>query len=120
MHSESGADLGVSPSKMASSIGYAILGQGVGSLLWNPLARSIGRRPTYLIACVIYIPFVAWTGQAKTYLSWCLARTFTGLTAAWTQTLPPTSIADVFVVEVRGAKMATYSIPNLIAPVIAP
>lgn len=101
-------------------MGYSILGQGVGSLLWNPLSRSIGRRPTYLIASFIYMPMVIWECQAKSYGSFCAARVFTGLTAAWSQTIPPTSIADIYVVEVRGRKMATYSIPNLIGPVIAP
>jgi MFS family permease len=57
---------------------------------------------------------------SKTYISFCIARVFAGLTSAFSQTVPPSTIADIFVKDIRGHKMSMFGVAVIIAPVVAP
>ena len=74
----------------------------------------------YILGSFLFMPMVVWEARAQGYASYCVARVFAGLFSAWSQTVPPATIADIFVVEVRGRKMSTFAIPVVIGPVIAP
>jgi multidrug resistance protein len=111
---------GVTPSLIAQSIGYSLLGIAVGPIFYNPLSRTIGRRPTYLLGSALFIPCVIWLALSKDYAVFCAARFFAGFFSAFSQTVPPASIADIYPPERRGDKMSLYGVACLLAPAISP
>ncbi|KAM0756080.1 MFS general substrate transporter [Meredithblackwellia eburnea MCA 4105] len=115
-----GGAFGVSPALIPDSIGYNLLGLGIGPFIFNPLSKTLGRRLTYLIGAGLFIPFVIFMALAKTYTTFCVARALAGLVSGWSQTVPPSTIADIFVKEVRGSKMSAYAVMVIIAPSVAP
>lgn len=67
----------------------SLLGIAVGPVLWNPLSQTIGRRYTYLIGSLLYLPCIVWCAESKSYVSFAVARVFAGLCSAFSQTVPP-------------------------------
>lgn len=67
----------------------SLLGIAVGPILWNPLSQTIGRRYTYLIGSLLYLPCIVWCAESKSYVSFAVARVFAGLCSAFSQTVPP-------------------------------
>lgn len=84
------------------------------------LSKTIGRRPVYLIGSVLFLAMTAWLAAAKSYESFAAARFFSGFFSAFSQTVPPASIADIYQKEVRGDKIAWYGLACIIAPSISP
>lgn len=119
-HRQVGETLGVAPGDIANALGYNLLGCAVGSLLWNPLSRSLGRRPVYIMGSVLFIPICIWQALANNYACFAIGRVVAGITTSWSQTIPPASIADIYVPQVRGAKMSIFAVPTVLGPVIAP
>jgi MFS family permease len=101
---------GVTPGAIANTIGYNLLGIAIGPLFYNPLSKTIGRRPTYLLGSVLFIPMVIWMACSKTYISFAVARAFAGLTSSFSQTVPPSTVADIYRKEVRGDKMSLFGL----------
>ncbi|KAJ9111664.1 hypothetical protein QFC19_001023 [Naganishia cerealis] len=114
------AYFGVTPSLVAQSIGYSLLGIAVGPIFYNPMSRTIGRRPTYLLGSALFIPCVIWMALSKNYAVFCAGRFFAGFFSAFSQTVPPASIADIYPPEVRGDKMAIFGVAVILAPAISP
>ncbi|WWC61522.1 uncharacterized protein I303_104106 [Kwoniella dejecticola CBS 10117] len=115
-----GKAFGVSPGQIPKTIGYNLLGIAVGPLFWNPLSRTIGRRPVYLLGSLLFIPCVVWMALSKTYVEFAIARVFAGITSSFSQTIPPATVGDIYVKEVRGSKMSMFAVAVVIAPAIAP
>lgn len=118
--SEVGKSLGVGPGEIANALGYNLLGCGVGSLLWNPLSRSVGRRPVYLIGSLLFIPVCVWEALSNNYACFVVARIMAGVVCSWSQTIPPSSIAEIYVPQDRGKKMSIFGVAVVIGPVIVP
>ncbi|KAJ9118155.1 hypothetical protein QFC22_004059 [Naganishia vaughanmartiniae] len=114
------AYFGVTPSLVAQSIGYSLLGIAVGPIFYNPMSRTIGRRPTYLLGSALFIPCVIWMALSKDYAVFCAGRFFAGFFSAFSQTVPPASIADIYPPEVRGDKMAIFGVACILSPAISP
>jgi MFS family permease len=127
----------VSPAKIPNTIGYNLLGFAVGPLFWNPLSKvtpkfpprlqgilltvqTIGRRTVYLMGSILFIPCAVWMALSPSYTVFCAARVVAGLISSWSQTVPPATIADIFVKEVHGSKMSMFAVGVVIAPPIAP
>ncbi|ORY73633.1 major facilitator superfamily domain-containing protein [Leucosporidium creatinivorum] len=117
---EMGAAFGVSPGMIPNAIGYNLLGIAVGPLFWNPLSKSIGRRPVYLIGSAVFIPCAIWMALSNSYSCFCVARVFAGLSSSWSQTVPPATVADMTVKSKRGDKMSMFGTAVVIAPAVAP
>ncbi|WVQ61881.1 uncharacterized protein L199_000014 [Kwoniella botswanensis] len=115
-----GKAFGVSPGKIPNTIGYNLLGVAVGPLFWNPLSKTIGRRPVYLLGSTLFIPCVIWMAVSNSYTVFAIARVFAGITSAFSQTVPPATVGDIFVKEVRGSKMSMFAVAVVIAPAIGP
>ncbi|CDW96632.1 hypothetical protein [Sporisorium scitamineum] len=104
----------------ANTIGISILGLGTGPLLWNALAESIGRRPTYILAWTLYIPCAVWLSRAGSYNSFAAARYFAGFASSVSQTVPASLISETFQPEHRGAAIAAWTVLLVAGPVTAP
>ncbi len=115
-----GATFGVSPGLIPKAIGYNLLGFAVGPLFWNPLSKTVGRRPVYLLGSFLFLPCAVWMALSPSYACFAAARTVAGLTSAWSQTIPPATIADIFPREVRGDRMSVFGTAVVIAPAVAP
>lgn len=57
---------------------------------------------------------------SPSYACFSVSRLFSGLTSSFSQTVPPATIADIFIKEVRGHKMSMYAVAVVIAPAVAP
>ncbi|KAL1409390.1 hypothetical protein Q8F55_003373 [Vanrija albida] len=115
-----GETFGVTPGAIANCIGYSFLGMAVGPLFWNPLSRTAGRRPVYLLGSVLLLPCAVWLALSPSYGSFAAARVVTGFINSFSQTVPPSTIADIYVERVLGAKMALYVVCIVVAPAVAP
>ncbi|KLT40406.1 MFS general substrate transporter [Cutaneotrichosporon oleaginosum] len=115
-----GAAFDVSPSRIPSTIGYQLLGMAVGPVFWNPLSRTLGRRPVYLIGSVLSLPCCVWLALSNSFPVFAVGRTVMGLIGSFSQTVPPATVADIFRPEIRGHKMSTYGVAVVISPCVAP
>lgn len=115
-----GTAFGVSPGALGNAVGYNLLGLAVGPLFWNPLSRTLGRRPVYLAGSLTFMGACVWMALSPSYISFVLARVFAGMSGAWSQTVPPATIAEIYPKEVRGSKMSAFAVAVVIAPAVAP
>ncbi|BGP44660.1 hypothetical protein JCM10450v2_000474 [Rhodotorula kratochvilovae] len=115
-----GKAFGVSPGEIPNTIGYNLLGLAVGPLVWNPLSKTLGRRPVYLIGSFLFLPCVVWMALSGSYACFSAARVVAGLCSSFSQTVPPATVADIYVKEVRGSKMSMFATAVVIAPAVAP
>lgn len=74
----------------------------------------------YIIGSVLFLAMTAWLAEAKSYDSFAAGRFFSGFLSAFSQTVPPASIADIYPKENRGDKMAWYGLAVIIAPSLSP
>jgi MFS family permease len=58
--------------------------------------------------------------MSNSYSVFCVGRFFAGFFSAFSQTVPPASIADIYSPNVRGDKMAIFGVAVIIAPAISP
>jgi len=82
--------------------------------------QTLGRRPVYLLGSALYIPCAIWMALSQTYVAFSVARVFAGLTVSFSQTVPPSTVSDIFVPQVIGSKMAMYVVAIVTAPAVAP
>jgi MFS family permease len=69
---------------------------------------------------VLFIPCAIWMALSQTYVAFSVARVFAGMTASFSQTVPPSTVSDIFVPAVMGSKMAMYVVAIVTAPAAAP
>ncbi|KAL9939226.1 hypothetical protein V8E36_002039 [Tilletia maclaganii] len=113
------AALDVTIAQVAESIGLGSLGLGVGPLLWNPLSLALGRRPVYLAAWTLFLPCCAWCAAAGSFGSFAAARFCGAFCASVAQTLPATTISEVWSPEYRGTAIAAWTVAMIIGPMLA-
>lgn len=100
------AGLATAIPKVAYFFTSTALTQGVGNLLWMPLANKYGRRPIYIFSFFFYLVCAIWTAFTTSYASFLTARIIMGFFAGAGECLAPLSIADVFFLHQRGLVMA--------------
>ncbi|KAN0065355.1 hypothetical protein ACQY0O_001191 [Thecaphora frezii] len=113
-------DLHATIPAIANTIGISILGLGTGPLLWNPLARSLGRRPAMLFSWTLFVGCAFWLSFATSLKSFSAARFFSGFTAGSSQTIPAMILAETFTPQWRGTAISTWTLLLVLGPVTAP
>ncbi|KAK2592891.1 hypothetical protein QQS21_009423 [Conoideocrella luteorostrata] len=83
--------------------------QGIGNLIWVPMANKWGRRPVYILSYLIYFGASIWAIFDKSYAGFLAARIFMGFGAGAAETIAPISIADIFFLHERGRIMSSYT-----------
>lgn len=73
-----------------------------------------------MIGSFLFLPCIVWEALSPSYNCYAAARVVTGIVSAFSQTLPPASIADIFAPAVRGSKMSIFTVAVVVAPVVAP
>lgn len=89
-------------------VSFSVLSLGIGNLLWVTLLRTLGRRPTFLIAIPLLAIGNIWSAKAESYNS-LLAATIVASVAAGAGEAPISAVvADLFFVQQRGAMMMIF------------
>lgn len=112
--------LDVTVAQVASAIGIGILGLGFGPLIWGPLASSIGRRPTWLLAWSLFFLTTIWISLSGNYANFEASRFLAGFTSSVSQSVPGAQIADVFSQRHRGLCISVWTFAIVSGPVTAP
>lgn len=68
--------------------------QGLGNLIWMPIANKYGRRPVYIISYALYTATAIWLCFEQSYGGFLAGRILMGFAAGAAETLAPVSIAD--------------------------
>jgi len=102
---------------------YWFLATAVACVLSSVSARIFGKRLIYLIAIFILFTSAVWNAAAKTFDSLLASRIFYGLGLGAFESLPWSSIGDMYFVHERGRRIAAYSFLSLggynLAPVLS-
>ena len=88
----------------------------------RPFAIKYGRRPVYLTSNFLLLILCVWLGIAstKTYPMFLVARALLGLVEAPIESIVPSTVADIFFLHERGAKISTYGLSVLAGNEIGP
>ncbi|KAL7798118.1 major facilitator superfamily domain-containing protein [Trichoderma ceciliae] len=83
--------------------------QGIGNIVWVPIANKWGRRPVYILSYVIYFATAVWLIFEKSYAKFLAGRILMGFGSGAAETLAPITIADIFFLHERGRVMSAYT-----------
>ncbi|KFY04313.1 hypothetical protein V491_09390 [Pseudogymnoascus sp. VKM F-3775] len=108
--------------KVAENLSTAIylFGIGSGSLFVGPLAETVGRNPTYLVATFVYLLFVLGSALTPTFGGQVFCRYFVGLFSSATLAINGSSVRDQFRPVKRAFVFPVIAWANVAAPVISP
>lgn len=112
----------VSITAIANTIGIGILGVGVGSLLWSPLASptGLGRRNTTLIAWGFYVALTFWMAFAKSFSSFAASRFLSMFCASVAQSVPAQQIGETFDRKYKGTAVSAWALLMTLGPISTP
>ncbi|PWN31541.1 MFS general substrate transporter [Meira miltonrushii] len=112
----------VSVTAIANTIGIGILGVGVGSLLWSPLASptGLGRRNTTLLAWGFYVALTFWMAFAKTFSSFAASRFLALFCASVAQSVPAQQIGETFDRKYKGTAVSAWALLMTLGPISTP
>ncbi|GES65435.1 MFS general substrate transporter [Aspergillus terreus] len=102
-------------SDITYSNGATLICQGLGTLLWMPMAVKFGRRPVYLASNTLMGIACVWLAIAaqENYPLFVVARVFLGLFEAPIEAIVPSTVADIFYLHERGEKISLYGLSVL-------
>jgi MFS family permease len=83
-----------------------VLGYAFGPLLISPLSEQYGRLPLYHACNIVFTVFSVACARANSLGTLAVFRFFAGVGGSSVFALAPSSLADLFVKENRGAVMA--------------
>lgn len=97
-----------------------ILGYAFGPLVIAPLSELYGRYILYNVCNFLFLIFTIACAVANNIEGLIVFRLLAGLAASAPVTLGAGSIADMIVVEKRGAAMALWMLGPLLGPTVGP
>nr|UJH94519.1 Hol1 [Starmerella bombicola] len=95
---------------MTYLVGALMVSMGVGSALLAPFAVKFGKRPAYIIALFVFIGGLFWGANADSYGSLMGARVLSGLGASAAESLPSTTIAEIYFAHERAYRLGIYTL----------
>lgn len=91
-------------------VGAFMLAMAVGSAILAPTAVIYGKRIIYLVSCLIFFGGAIWGGAANSFGSLLGARVIMGIGAAPTESLPSSSIAEIYFMHERAYRLGIYTL----------
>ncbi|CDK25638.1 unnamed protein product [Kuraishia capsulata CBS 1993] len=110
-------------SNLNTGTGVMFLFCGWGNLIWQPMALQYGKRPAYLFSVLGVTFSTLWEAYVKTGPQWIGSKILQGFFVSSIESLPESSVADIFFEHERGNWMSLYAlvlcVSNYIAPLVA-
>ena len=116
------ADYGLAESSSATTrvVTFYFFGVAFGHLFYGPLADRLGRKPTLVIATVIYLVGVVMSSLAPTFDLLLAGRVVWGVGAAGGRVVSMAVVRDAFDGDAMAKAMSQVMAVFLLVPIIAP
>lgn len=108
------------PSMTQMGISMAMIGMGIGSVLWGSASDRYGRKPVLIISLVIFVLATAVSLFSKNITFFIICRLFQGLGAGGAMVLSTSIPADVYMGRQLAKLMAIIGAVNGVAPALGP
>ncbi len=108
------------PSMTQMGISMAMIGMGLGSVLWGSASDRYGRKPVLLISLILFVLATALSLFSKNITFFISCRLFQGLGAGGAMVLSTSIPADVYMGRQLAKLMAIVGAINGIAPALGP
>ncbi len=108
------------PSMTQMGISMAMIGMGIGSVLWGSASDRYGRKPILIISLVIFVLATAVSLFSKNITFFISCRLFQGLGAGGAMVLSTSIPADVYMGRQLAKLMAIIGAVNGVAPALGP
>ncbi|KAK5130175.1 hypothetical protein LTR08_002429 [Meristemomyces frigidus] len=90
-------------------IAVTVLMQGIGNILWVPLANTFGRRPILILSMLMCTLFSVWCGAATSFNSLLAARILQGFALGPAETISPDVVGEIYFLHERGRALTIYT-----------
>lgn len=108
------------PSMTQMGISLAMLGMGIGSVLWGSASDRYGRKPVLIVSLIIFVLATVLALFSTNITFFIICRLFQGLGAGGAMVLSTSIPADVYVGRQLAKLMAIVGAINGIAPALGP
>ena len=108
------------PSMTQMGISMAMIGMGIGSLLWGSTSDKYGRKPILIVSLIIFVLATGRSLFSKNITFFIGCRLFQGLGAGGAMVLSTSIPADVYMGRQLAKLMAIVGAINGIAPALGP
>ncbi len=112
----------VGNAKLVNTISYPVLALGVGNVFWTPTAVCLGKRPTIIVALMVFLACTIWSIKATTFNSLVASRVVACFAGGSIDSLGPAIVAGEFSGTLKCwerlcfSSMLQISIWNVISP----
>lgn len=108
------------PSITQMGISMAMIGMGLGSVLWGSTSDRYGRKPVLIVSLIIFALSTALSLFSRNITFFIICRLFQGLGAGGAMVLSTSIPADVYMGRKLAALMAIVGTINGVAPALGP
>lgn len=108
------------PSMTQMGISMAMIGMGLGSVVWGSSSDRYGRKPILLISLLIFVAATSLSLLSKNILFFIVCRLFQGLGAGGAMVLSTSIPADIYEGRQLAKLMAIVGAINGVAPALGP
>ncbi len=108
------------PSMTQMGISMAMIGMGLGSVVWGSASDRFGRKPVLIVSLVIFVLATAVSLLSRTITFFIICRLFQGLGAGGAMVLSTSIPADVYMGRQLAKIMAIVGMINGVAPALGP
>lgn len=89
-------------------VSFSVLALGLGNLIWVTMLRTLGRRPTFLLAIPLMAAGNLWSAVAQSFGSLLGATIIASIAAGAGEAPISAVVADLFFVQQRGTMMMIF------------
>ncbi|MBD5253032.1 MAG: multidrug effflux MFS transporter [Bacteroides sp.] len=108
------------PSMTQMGISMAMLGMGLGSIVWGSASDRYGRKPVLIISLIVFVAATALSLFSRSITFFIVCRLFQGVGAGGAMVLSTSIPADVYMGRQLAKLMAVIGAINGIAPALGP
>ncbi|MDE6715582.1 MAG: multidrug effflux MFS transporter [Muribaculaceae bacterium] len=108
------------PSMTQMGISMAMLGMGIGSVLWGSESDRRGRKPVLIVSLIVFVLATALSLFSPNITFFIVCRLFQGIGAGGAMVLSTSIPADVYMGRQLGKLMAIVGAVNGVAPALGP
>jgi MFS family permease len=95
--------------KVALTVGFFMLGLGLGGVFMSPSAILFGKRPLYLTSAMCLVLTSVWCAVSPNFYLLLLGRLCQGLAVSAVEVLPSATITEIFFLHERAFRLGIYT-----------